>query len=435
MINKNFDYKSIYINEELIKLFNDLKNKEEVNKDSFLIPIKPISEVYSHLNEFKNNKIIQKIILQLKSQMPIFHGVRGDGNCFYRSFALTYIEYSLNIPKENIRILTLMNFIANNNKKIIETCSIQSLYKHKLFPKTMQNLPEELLQILKLIYMYSQNRKNNQRNIADKLKECFNKIPYFDEGIIIVFRALAKEAFNYFKNNPQKDLSISTVLPMLEINIDEISIYGVEAEQIIIQLLSRFLEVTTIVNYIEKNQKNNSNNPKLLQDVLGNGELNLHIYYRRGHYDAGYCMDYAVKVYPDICEKNEDEKYRIIINELNLHSPFILNKNIEEKKIINCSTINIDENIGKIKNLEEDFNENNDFIDERNEFLNDEYKIIKDKKSKGSSLINSSDIKHLYEKRIFDPDNCRSSTEEKRKKDSEIDEITYCCKLRVKLKN
>ena len=286
-----------------------IKSKN-VTENKLLIPIKPIQEIYSHLEEFKNNEVIQRIIIKLKYEMPIFYGIRGDGNCFYRSIALIYIESSLNIPSEKIRIIYLMDYIDKNKENIINVCSSQSLYKYKLTPKIVKKMPELLLQYLKLLYLFSQNEKiNTKRMISDKLRQCFNKILYFDEAIILLFRSLTKEAALYFKQNPENEKEISIILSLLETNIDEIAIYGAEAEQIIIEILSKYLNICITVNYIEKNQLSNKENPILIQNVHGSGKLNLYVYYRSGHYDAGYCYNYAKEVYPDICEKNNNYEY------------------------------------------------------------------------------------------------------------------------------
>ena len=202
---------------------NDLINQEKIRKIKDLYNSLRVSDIYQDYDKLKDAKIgslnpfkyyIQldlcteknyEEILQLDiSNLDIYkyRRVKGDGNCFYRSFIFSFIENI--ILKNNI---ILMNDIYTKFNQFFS-------YRNDL-PNQYNINFEEIIVILYIIIDYMQTDNNNLAAF-----QFFQKAYLFskslDDGIVLFMRYLIKEYLfsnqnSYYENNI--NLPIGTLLP------------------------------------------------------------------------------------------------------------------------------------------------------------------------------------------------------------------------------
>ncbi len=131
----------------------------------------------------------------------------------------------------------------------------------------------------------SQHSEHNQR-IINKFYALMNKNHYFDIGLVLMVRRLAKKAVDYFEKHQDIEVDLSGNLLVLSDYIEDIMIFGREAEQIVISAFAKYTLVNIVVNYIEKNQANFEDPEVLIDNHTPNGVayLTVDLFFRPGMY-------------------------------------------------------------------------------------------------------------------------------------------------------
>ena len=286
---------------DIKKIFKSIEKKEDYIYESEKKPIKIAKEMLANLDEYVNQNV-RKIVYFLSKEIPVYRGVRGDGNCFYRAFAFQFLELSL-VKKDIVSLDNIHNFIKEKKKNpygFESFCDKNSVFQHKR-RFNFQNLPEKLLEYINLLYDFS--KKEKSKFISLKLMNLFNKIEEFDFGIIVIFRMIAWESTRYFLKNEKLEPILTENLKSLEFLLQDIKVYGCEAEQLVISSLSKFLKLRVTVNYIDKNNIDG----KPIYDIhepICKIHFNINLFFRPGHYDIGYDNEAACEIYSDILKKN-----------------------------------------------------------------------------------------------------------------------------------
>ena len=288
-------------NDDIKRSFLNLDRKEDYIKELEKKPIKIAKEMLANLDEYVNQNV-RKIVYFLSKEIPVYRGVRGDGNCFYRAFAFQFLELSLvKNKKESLdTIYFFIKDISENSRKFENFCDKNSIYQHtkRLY---IPLIPKQLLLYIDILYKFS--KEKSKEIISFKLMSLFNKIEEFDFGIIVIFRMIAWESTRYFLKNNKIEPILTENLQTLEVLLQDIKVYGCEAEQLVISSLSKFLKLRVTVNYIDKNNIDGKPIYDIHESSLGN-YFNINLFFRPGHYDIGYDNEAANEIYRDVLTKN-----------------------------------------------------------------------------------------------------------------------------------
>ena len=226
-----------FTSSEILSIFNNLHTKKYYIENHKL-PIKNPKEILNTLNDFKGNSIIRKLIILFSNSIKVVRGIRGDGNCFYRAFAFNYIELIINYNLTQ-RKKFLLNFLTEH-PNCMKICG----EKLENIDIDLNNLNLKIHEFLFFLFNKTEEISNDS-GIGEKLQEIHNKIEFYDVGIILLFRAILYQGLIEKKKNKEEDS-----FGVLDFIFEEIKIYGNEAEQPMIHLLSECLQV--VFKFIKK---------------------------------------------------------------------------------------------------------------------------------------------------------------------------------------
>ena len=323
---------NIYINKSIRKTFENLENLEENNQ-----AVNDIDITLSKLKVYKSNLAVQRRIVKLSSIMPAFRIVRRDGNSLYRSFGFVYLEFLLTL-RNKIRFNEFLNEINDNKQDIKIICSYESLKDNNIDLVLLNNLIINFLQILKLLYFDAVGTNISNLKLSKKIQMCLNKIPAFDLALILIIRNLVRRTIEYYSDNPKVDPVLFSRIKASQYEckdyiIDNLHIYGIEAQNLIIELLSKALKVKIIVNHFDEIQ-NNEEDSGILQDIY-QPDVNLYelpeihlCYSSSDSYEVGYVYDYVNLYNNDIMNQHINFMIPYELKKKNIKNPSPNNTNI-----------------------------------------------------------------------------------------------------------
>ena len=398
-LKQNNDDKEIY--NYLIRNYKTRKNKEEfinffypegfkenpyINEiDFYLIGV---FEDLAYYPIWMSDTLLVDIIKELKLKYEIYYWrrIKGDGNCYYRSILITYIE------------ILIMISIKDKNPKLF-FCFIKEIFFTK-FPSKLNEYKVKLILVLLLIY--EQIKKKNSL-AYDILYRTIHKSKFIEKVLIFWFKLKLSQFLKQNINLEIDGLKLLQVIPdinnydennNIEIDNKELNEYidnkilkmdeYVEGYPIYITpfVLKCKINIYSINKTIDSKNKNStilsinkekielSNETMFIPVIdylpyLNNQEINL--LFKSPHYDSLSTREFVnnlVDIYSNpyiilvegILTKNEYEQYKTSIvenwNTKNFNSNKILenkNKKKENKNKEEESALKMYENLNEIK--------------------------------------------------------------------------------------
>ncbi|KTW30355.1 hypothetical protein T552_00828 [Pneumocystis carinii B80] len=218
------------------------------------------------LNEYKENETFYKKIKAL-GNMSLYR-IKRDGDCFYRALCFGWLW-------------TLMHQTASDSEKnIIEFSKTTELLQKSGFELlSYEDLYEETLLALSLL-----KPDENQDNQA-KEKELLTlmNIPEKSNAIVVYFRFLTSA---YIKQNAHKYapfLDVPSVADVFTFCQNTIECIGKEADHVMINALSKALQVCINIYYIDRSDSDHAK--KYEFTVENENPITICLLYRPGHYD------------------------------------------------------------------------------------------------------------------------------------------------------
>ena len=249
--------------EELMDFQVDVTNidVEEYSETSGLyrLPIRSLA------NCSRFNQQLTEKALSLSSRYTHWRKARGDGNCYYRSVAIGYLEYL----SRNSTPLTLF---ANFYMKVYDQREV-------VIPDELAGYYREFLSPFKKLYSQKKAGQGLQG-----LQECLQD-PHFDLGSVAVFRCLALYAFNQLKDHP--DYSPFLIEGTGDAISADIVTMGKEAEGLVFQAMAIALDAKIV--HITLSSASSCRDDTF-QPLTPGEKVVLHLLLRPGHYDVLYPM-------------------------------------------------------------------------------------------------------------------------------------------------
>ncbi|KAL4440770.1 hypothetical protein ABPG74_013751 [Tetrahymena malaccensis] len=258
------------------------------------------------IKEYVNTEIIQTLT-EFKKHYSLYREVRGDGNCFYRSVFFLYIERLIVInqsnPKEVEKRLDQLIKISADLDKFIMTSTIpleleKFLYHvSKFFQCGIYSIQLDIINNPKL--------QNMDQKILH-LQNFINTYPIFDFSTILLMRKIALLGYEKFQLQMQHFY--------LGNEMQTIKDYSMEGQNCIMKLISEYLQIPI---QIENVQTKFVNTIQFIPEFLIKDENfvefpTLHLFFRPGHYDICYPIDYANKIY---LNSNKQKQGRLMVKE------------------------------------------------------------------------------------------------------------------------
>ena len=151
-----------------------------------------------------SDEVLVNAIQEFKSKYDIFYWrrIKGDGNCFYRSIIINYIEILINIS-------------IKNDNSLIFFCFIKEIFFTK-FPKEKNTYKNKLITILLLIY---KKKKKKSSFAYDILYRSIHKSKNIEKSLIFWLKLKLSEFLKQNINLEINGLKLLQAIP--EINYDE----------------------------------------------------------------------------------------------------------------------------------------------------------------------------------------------------------------------
>ncbi|EAR87900.2 hypothetical protein TTHERM_00008620 (macronuclear) [Tetrahymena thermophila SB210] len=269
---KNVQHSKDNIYEIMKKKIKDLINQFRKNPYNSGLSIYNINDLEEYSKQYQTKQTldsIQKISLENK----IWLGIRGDGNCFYRSIIILYL---LELFKQN-DFTECDNFIKR--VKSMKNISINSIREE---PET------QALQYILICFLYQiKNMKQLKNMDMEDIIEQYNSRPEVDLAAIVICRNLIFKTFQICKNNPSFSLFIED---QMKSKIPEMLLkYGEYAEDIIIPLASQAFRCNLLVQNFYRQSPTSINTEKLLYQPFNQTIpifTTLSVLFTKGHYES-----------------------------------------------------------------------------------------------------------------------------------------------------
>ena len=151
-----------------------------------------------------SDKSLENTVKEFKSKYNIFYWrrIKGDGNCYYRSVLINYIE------------LLIINSIKNDNPSIF-FCFIKEIFFTN-FPKEINIFKDKIIIVLLLIYEYIQKRSSFSYDI---LYRSIHKSKCIEKCLIFWFKLKLSQFLKQNINLEINGLKLLQAIP--EFNYDE----------------------------------------------------------------------------------------------------------------------------------------------------------------------------------------------------------------------
>ncbi|KAL4476195.1 hypothetical protein ABPG74_009928 [Tetrahymena malaccensis] len=235
-----------------------------------------IGSIYDYSLGYKQRQMIDAI-KSLESTYSIWLGIRGDGNCFYRSVIILYL---LHLSQQQ-GVENLENFIIriHNLNEIESQNEVNMTNKSKIIKQIF------LVYLLELRNMKINRQEINLMNIVNE----YNTLPELDFSAVVITRYLIYQAFQNNKDHSSIQMFIEDdmgkQIPRLLLR------YSEYAEDIIIPLTAQTFEIHLVVQNLYSSSEGGPINTDKLH-YLPFSEANdkaypeIHVLFTRGHYEA-----------------------------------------------------------------------------------------------------------------------------------------------------
>lgn len=426
--------KETYYNKDIFKYqWNELTNAKQGNKSEFskqnqLYTIGPLFSIQHYLYSLTspsassfNKTAYLKAYGHLKGTFAYWRKVKGDGNCFYRSVILRYIEKLILSQNKNKLKLLLCDIHMN--------LSNDELKEYYTVTKDIVISPEMVTtNLFMVLYLL---RRHKVSDAYMYFIYCINKLSAFDYGLILYFRYKIKQ---YIQLNEKKyfskefDVLIGTLLPE-QYGIEDDFFFDlfysdfllknfIDAEKIVIYIVPYLLQlkINVIVN---DDQFEGDNNKLLVFDYVDGGDSSkeeITLIMRKNHFDIGYTNE-ECKVFNEVYKD-----YNSILAQLPTNVEQVLaglNKEVDKKvkKELKPSATVVESNKNN-KGNGESFRLLNT---EKNFYPNEQANAVSNKDNKGSSSnSNSSKINNKTDKQNNNNNNNVNKDKINKLKESQI---------------
>jgi ubiquitin thioesterase protein OTUB1 len=232
---------------------------EEYSETSGLcrLPIRSLA------NCSRYNQQLTEKALSLSTRYTHWRKARGDGNCYYRSVAIGYLEYLC-------RNSTPLSLFYHFYMKIFEQREVE-------IPDELAGYYREFLSPFKKLY--SQKKAGQS---LEGLQDCLQN-PHFDLGVVAVFRCLALYTFNQLKNHP--DFAPFLIEGTGDAISADIARMGNDAEGLVFQAMANALDAKIV--HITLSSASSCRDDTF-QPLTPGQKVVLHLLLRPGHYDVLY---------------------------------------------------------------------------------------------------------------------------------------------------
>ncbi|KAL4428731.1 hypothetical protein ABPG74_001885 [Tetrahymena malaccensis] len=169
--------------------------------------------------------------------------IRGDGNCFYRSFMLCYL-FTIFIQKNSTDLLKLFHKVLNLSTLIyiIENITQDQINLTEEFKYSFLNF------WIRVFIKYQTLLKQNQKFELMELFTEYNCEPFVDAATIIICRNIILDKFLYLLTDPNYCFFITD--ESRDSSPKNLKLYGQEAEDVIIPIAAKAFEIDLIVKNI-----------------------------------------------------------------------------------------------------------------------------------------------------------------------------------------
>jgi len=273
-------------------------------------PVSPFRSLSFFANEYKNPKIIEKI-LEIKESIPMYRQIKGDGNCFFRAVGLCFIEI-LFLEKINIEKIkySMIHLSLENMFKTVNMIDFKSESKDPEIDAFFEKDKNLLLEIfllkmqdfflLKLELAKEDNKFENNLLVTKAIENELNDNLAFDLALICVIRSMLFNSYCDLKDDPDyKDVLFD--YEQQKINLQT---YGQEAENFMVPFTAQalFLKMNIYMLHVD----NKKNEETFLLEEYGPKDdpdaKTINLFFRPGHFDIGYSAEFLKESYGSIEE-------------------------------------------------------------------------------------------------------------------------------------
>ncbi|KAL4499662.1 hypothetical protein ABPG72_017202 [Tetrahymena utriculariae] len=274
-------------------------------------------------SKFYKSELMLDSISKISLKYKIWLGIRGDGNCFYRSIIILYF-------------LELFN---SNDFKEVDTfiTRVKSMKNIKI--NSIEDEPDtEMLQYILICFLYHLKNMKQQQKIVDMeyIIEQYNSRPEVDLAAIVICRNLIFKSFQIHQNHPNFSFFIEE---QMKSQIPEMLLkYYEYAEDIIIPLASQAFRCNLLVQNLYRQSQTSINTEQLLYQPFDQRLpifTTLNVLFTKGHYESLITKDQANSL-EQFYKIKREILYRTRINNYEFYSEIIDDlKKLEEDQLSN----------------------------------------------------------------------------------------------------
>ena len=407
---------------------NNLLNENNKYNNYNIEPIINLKKLIENTFFFDKNLKEQMLVhyIELENIVYKFRGVKGDGNCFYRSIIFIFIENI--IMEKNIMLLKEITTDINNkfSEKYINNLQLNKKYinDEKKFKKclidNLKNIKKDLIiQCLYVLIISLDNPSQYNFDIYVVLIKLFIYCSPFEQALIYYLKFIL---FEYILNNIEKyytkefSINLINLLPEEFVNnfdeidkpnefkvqeyfMEELLKMGTDAERIVIYCTPFVLNCDINIVMYEFDLPNDAINQKLFECFNNkNTKLKIEILYRKTHYDVVYNKEYYLKY------KNYLDKISWKLNDINIIQDIDIENMkriqngeeiIKEEKQINNNNVypmyeqnNNNNNNNNSNNNYNNNNNNNENYNNNNGNFNNKFNITEKPNVKNINALN-----------------------------------------------
>ncbi|EDV98879.1 ubiquitin thioesterase otubain-like [Drosophila grimshawi] len=216
--------------------------------------------------EYNGDEIFTEKIRELSKKYKFIRRTRPDGNCFFRAFAYSYLEY------------LITNNTAYQEFKILAEASKDKLVQLGFPSFTLEDFHETFMDVIKRV-----NPTNSEENekVKNELHTVFNEQGYSDYVVVylrLITSGKLQEDADFYQNFIEGDFSIE------EFRHQEVEPMYKESDHIHIIALCTALGVGVRVEYLDRGEGDQVK----AHDFPEGSEPKVYLIYRPGHYDILY---------------------------------------------------------------------------------------------------------------------------------------------------
>lgn len=219
-------------------------------------------DLISLKNEYMNDDIYHKKVVDLSKKYDSIRRTRPDGNCFFRAFGFAYLEYLLDKKDE----YESFREVAEKSKdKLIAL----------RFPKfTVEDFHDIFMEVVNTIGEGGDDRRS-------ELYRMFNEQGYSDYFVVylrLIASAHLQENADFYQNFIEGNRTV------IDFCHQEVEPMYKESDHIHIIALSSVLNVGVRVRYMDRGDESEV----IAHDFPEGSPPRIHLLYRPGHYDILY---------------------------------------------------------------------------------------------------------------------------------------------------